>query len=81
MFNELLPAFFDELQANLKSLYDLFHGDVKLQWKKKLETLFRQIGKPITNDVTLTLLNTNFPIFSFCSLFLIWYKLCYTQNV
>ena len=65
----------------MKSLYDLFYENVKFQWKKKLETLFRQIGKPITNDVTLTLLNTNIPIFSFCSLFFNWYKLCYTQNV
>ena len=33
---------------------------------KKLATLFRQIEKPITNDVTLTLLNTMIPIFFHC---------------
>ena len=65
----------------MKPLYDLFHENVKFQWKKKVETLFRQFGKPITSDVTLTLLNTIIPIFSFCSLFLNWYKLCYTQKV
>ena len=47
----------------MKPLYGFFHQKVKVQYKKKLETLFRQIEKPITNVVTLTLLNTNIPIF------------------
>ena len=64
----------------MKPLYDLFHEKIIFQWNKKLETLLRQIEKPITNDVTLTLLNTNTPIFFYCSFFLNWYKLCPTPN-
>ena len=53
----------------MKPLYGFFHQNVKVQYKKKLETLFRQTEKPITNDGTLTLLNTNVPIFFYCSFF------------
>ena len=40
----------------MKPLYDLLHEIAKFQEKKKLETLLQQVEKPITNDVTLTLL-------------------------
>ena len=65
----------------MKPLYDLIHEKVKFRYIEKVQTLFRQIEKPIKNDVTLTLLSTNIPIFFHCSFFLNWYKLCPTPNV
>ena len=65
----------------MKPLYDLLHEIVKFQEKKKLETLFRQIEEPITNDVTLTLLNTNIAIIFYWSFCLNWYKLSPTPIV
>ena len=65
----------------MKPLYDLLHEIVKFQEKKKIETLFPQIEKPITNDVILTLLNTNIPIFFHCSFFINSYRPCPTPNV
>ena len=65
----------------MKPLYDLLHEIVKFQEKKKVETLFRQIEEPITNDVTLTLLNTNIAIFFYWSFCPNWYKLSPTPNV
>ena len=32
--NELLPAFSEELYANMKPLYDLFHESLKFRWEK-----------------------------------------------
>ena len=58
-----------------------FHEIVKFRYIEKVQTLFRQIEKPIKNDVTLTLLNTNILIFFYCSVFLNCYKLCPTPNV
>ena len=65
----------------MKPLYDLIHENVKFRYIKKVQTLFRQNEKPITNDVTLTLLYTNIPIFFYCSFLLNWYKLCLTPNI
>ena len=65
----------------MKPLYDLLHEIVKFQEKKKIETLFPQIEKAITNDVTLNLPNTNIPIFFHCSFFINSYRPCPTPNV
>ena len=51
----------------MKALCDLFNQNVNFHQNRKLETLFRQSEKPRTKDVTLTLLNTNFSIFFYCS--------------
>ena len=47
----------------MKPLYDLLIHNIKFKWNKKLETLFKQVQTSITEDVTLTLPNTNYPFF------------------
>ena len=47
----------------MKPLYDLLPYNSKFRWNIELETLFQQISTSNTKDVTLTLTNTNRPIF------------------
>ena len=47
----------------MKPLYDLLYKNFKFHWNTDLETLFQQIKTFITEDVTLTLPNTNHPLF------------------
>ena len=65
----------------MKPLFDLIQENFEFRYIKEVQTLFRQIEKPIKNDVTLTLLNTKIPISFYCSFFFNWYKLCPTPNV
>ena len=47
----------------MKVLYDLLEQNIKFHQKNLLKTLIQQIKKTITNDVTLTLPNTNHPFY------------------
>ena len=52
---------FDEIQVNMKSLFDLLNDKIGFHWKIELKTIFEQNKTSITKDVVLTLPNTNHP--------------------
>ena len=53
----------DNLHVDMEAKIDLFLFIFEFQWIVESELLFAQTKASITNDVTLTLPNTNHPFF------------------
>ena len=67
--------FIDKLHVNMNSLFDSLPDNIEFHWNKELGTLSQQMKTLITEDVTMTPPNTNYPLFFCCGLFLNCYRL------